>query len=272
MNSFIDFIRANFNTESALGFWISVAVIILITWLIHRVSTPLARRLVRLSAMARSKKPVSRERIRTLQGLISNVISIFGIVFAVAAILVLLNVSTNTIIWVIGLFTAGFGLGARPLVSDYLTGISFLFEDPYTIGEKVELMNDVQGVVEHVGIRTTVLRSYTGELYTIPNGEVRLVRNFSRGRFSLAEITLQVNSVDLDRTLDLLEKLNKEACEMLPNLLEPWQVISKHGELGEHIELTVIAKSRFGRAAEMRTNMLAMIQRRLAEAKVVLVS
>ena len=43
------------------------------------------------------------------------------------------------------LFTAGFGL--RPaLAADYLTGISFLFEDPYTIGEKVELVGDVQAL------------------------------------------------------------------------------------------------------------------------------
>ncbi len=268
MSSLIDFIRSTLNSDTLLGFWISVAIVILIAWLIHRLSTPLARRLVRLSAMARSKKPVSRERVRTLQGLISNVISIFGIVFAIAAILVLLNVSTNTIIWVIGLFYCWFSLGARPLVGSYLTGISFLFEDPYTIGEKVELVGDVQGIVEHVGIRTTTVRSYTGELYTIPNGEVRVIRNFSRGRFSLAEVTLKVDSADLEHTLILLEELNREASEILPNLLEPWQVISKHGELGGHTELTIVAKARFGRAAEMRTNMLAFLQKRLANAEI----
>jgi small conductance mechanosensitive channel len=222
--------------------------------------------------MARSKKPIRYERLNTLQGLIANVITILGVLFAIAAILVLLDVSTNTIVWVIGLFTAGFGLGARPLVSDYLTGVSFLFEDPYTIGEKVELAADVQGVVEHVGIRTTVLRAYTGELYIIPNGEVRLVRNFSRGRFSLAEITLQVHSADLEHTLTLLEELNREAGTLLPNLLEPWQVISKHGELGERTHLTIVAKARFGRAAEMRTNMLALIQKRLADSNIELSS
>ena len=59
-------------------------------------------------------------------------------------------------------------------------------------------------------------------------------------------------TADLGRAIPLLEELGQEAVGMLPNLLEPWQVISETGEMGQQTDLTLIAKARFGKAGEMR--------------------
>ena len=86
-----------------------------------------------------------------------------------------------------GLFSAGFGLGARPMVSDFLSGIGFMFEDTFDVSEKIEIPGlpggSVMGLVEAVHLRTTVIRAMSGEPYIVPNGEIRVVRNFSRGDF-----------------------------------------------------------------------------------------
>jgi hypothetical protein len=54
--------------------------------------------------------------------------------------------------------------------------------------------------------------------------------------------------------------------------LEPWQLISETGEIGQHTELSLIAKARFGQAGEMRPKLLTLIQERLAEANIELAS
>jgi hypothetical protein len=59
---------------------------------------------------------------------------------------------------------------------------------------------------------------------------------------------------------------------LLPNLLEPWQVISDSGVIGQQTELTLSTKARFGKAAEMRPRLLALVQDRLAEADILLVN
>src|SRR5690606_22705558 len=128
-----------------------------------------------------------------------------------------LFVGGETLVWMVGLFAAAFGLGARPLVSDYLTGVGFLFEDTFDVGEKVDILGN-EGVVETVNLRTTTLRSPSGELFVVPNGELRIVRNFSRGRFSLASVTVKLNAEDLSQALSVLEELGKEALLILPNL------------------------------------------------------
>ena len=190
--------------------------------------------------------------------------------FAIASLLSLaLFVPLNTLVWIVGLFSAAFGLGARPIISDFLTGVSLIFEDTFAEGEKVE-PTGVTGVIEVVNLRTTSLRAPTGELYIVPNGEVRVVRNFSRGRFSTADIKLRITAIDLERALSLLEELGREAVVLLPNLLEPWEVISESGIIGERTELTLAAKARYGKAAEMRPRLLALVHERLAEAGIAL--
>jgi small conductance mechanosensitive channel len=165
-------------------------------------------------------------------------------------------------------------LGARPLIADILAGVSFIFEDSFDVGEKIEIANvtgKVEGVVERMNLQTTTVRAPTGELYVVPNSEIRILRNFSRGRFSTAHIRLKLATVDLERALPLLSGLRSEAIALLPNLLESWQVISETGALGTHTELTLLARAGLGQAAELRPSLLALVQERLAEADIVLV-
>jgi moderate conductance mechanosensitive channel len=144
---------------------------------------------------------------------------------------------------------------------------SFIFEDTFDVGEKVEILG-IEGVVEKINLRTTLLRATGGEVYIIPNGEIRAIRNFSRGRFSTANITLKIAASDLNKTLDILEDIKLEAVSLLPNLLEPWQVVSETGVMGDKAELTLLTRTRFGKAAEMRPRLLALVQERLAQADI----
>lgn len=244
-----------------------LAVVALATWGVRRLSWPLAHRLVRLSRFARRARDVRPERRTTLQGLVADLITTAVLIGAVGlGIQRLLGVSTETLLWTIGLFSAAFGFGARPMISDYLAGIGFVFEDTFSVGEKVFFkVSDlpVEGVIEAVNLRTTLVRAPTGELCVVPNGEIRALRNFSRGRFSPANVTLTLRSTELARALPILEDLGREAADTLPELIEPWQIISESGVLGHETTLTLVAKARFGTGADLRPRLLALIHQRL---------
>lgn len=263
-------IEINMQTLTAV-WWAKILLIILfylLAWLFHRLSSGIAIYLIGMSRFRRQTPTLRSERMETLHGLTSSGLTFIG--FGLATFFSLsLFVDGDTLIWMIGLFSAAFGLGARPFLSDFLTGVAFLFEDTFDVGEKVELSGtsgSIEGVVEAVNMRTTEVRSPTGEQVTLPNGEIRLVRNYSRGRFSVADIKLRIAAENVQETIALLDGLADEAVTLLPNLLEPWRVISEHGEMGQHIELTLVAKARFGKAAEMRPRLLAIVQERMEEA------
>lgn len=255
---------------------VNIAIFFVLAWIIRWLANWLSGFFLVFYQLSPRHRQLTIERRNTLRSLFASILRFTAVAAAIIAS-VALFIEAETLIWVIGLFSAAFGFGARPIISDIMAGLAFMAEDNFAVGDKVEIFSSVgfggiQGVVEAVNLRTTFLRSTTGELYLIPNSELRIVRNFSRGRFSTMRITLTLASTDLSRTLELLEDLRKDAVLELPNLLEPWQIISDSGKMGEQTGLTLVAKARFGKAAEMRPRLLALVQHELEKENISLVS
>jgi len=237
-------------------------------WLVHRLSERMARMLAHMG-----RQP---ERLEVIVGVISDLISVLS--FAIAALLALASaeaVQADDIIWMVGLLSAGFGLAARPLISDYFSGLSFVFGNRFAVGEKLGLVGlpggAVEGVVERVNLTNLHLRAHSGELVVVPTGEIRVIHNYSRGLFSTANVRLRVAAVDLTRTLEALEAFREQAVVRIEDLIEPWEVISETGEIGDDTVLTLLIKARYGQAATLRPRILAFLQKRLEEAKIDLV-
>jgi len=95
-------------------------------------------------------------------------------------------------------------------------------------------------------------------------------RGAGGAQLSRADVKLKIPVADLNRALPLLEELGKEAVSLLPNLLEPWQVVGASSEIGQQTELALLAKSCFGKAAETRLRLLTLVHERLAEADIIL--
>ena len=236
-----------------------------LAWLISWITGFLVRRILTLTRFAPKSRRPSAERTRKLQVLLGSLISF--IVFLIAGMVSLsLFIPMSTLIWILGLFSAAFGLGARPLVSDLLAGMGFLFSETFDIGEKVEFIipgNNIQGVIEEVNLTTTIVRAPSGEQFTLPNGEIRIVRNFSRGKFSIVIISMYVSTSDLARATDLLKSLGEEAFNTVTDLVEPWQLLSTSDLTTSKVELKIVARAALGHGANIKLDLINIIQERL---------
>jgi small conductance mechanosensitive channel len=264
------FALIDWNRLAPLGY---VLLYFFIAFLVSRIATGVARIILRVSHVAATRQRPSRERLQTLEGLLGSGIGVVAFVAAIVAS-VSLFVDASTLIWMMGLFSAAFGFGARPLVSDLIHGVGFLSRSTFDIGEKVEIFipahPSVQGVIEEVTLRHTLVRAPTGELYTVPNGEIRVIRNFSRGKFSSANVVLRVDTDDLPRALEALTPLKNEAFNQLSDLLEPWAIISGSGIAGRKTEITIVAKAAFGKAATLKLQILNLISERFHKENIAL--
>jgi moderate conductance mechanosensitive channel len=257
-NSALSFTRPTLQTLMWIAIFFAIAA--LVSALFNR----LVRRMVRSSRPVPGKHPLSPERKKTVESLSTNAIAFMAFFIAFLASLGMF-VPANTIVWVVGLFSAAFGLAARPLVSDVLTGIGFLFSPAFDIGEKVEFVllgGNVQGVIEDISLMASQVRAPSGELFSVPNGEIRVVRNFSRGKFSLATITLPIAAEDLPQATETLKTLQGDAFNTQDNLLEPWVLLSASTLSGTKVELTINAKVALGRGPEMRLVLMNLIRDR----------
>jgi len=90
-----------------------------------------------------------------------------------------LNKVVNTILAAAGIGSLVFGLASQDLFKDLIGGITILTEERLLVGDKVEI-GAFKGVVENIKLRTTILKSDSGEIIIIPNSRIWEIRNYSR--------------------------------------------------------------------------------------------
>lgn len=184
-------------------------------------------------------------RIQTLKVLVRSILTY--VVYFIAGLMVLdtFGVPTASIIASAGLASLAIGFGAQNLVRDVITGFFIIFENQFTVGEYITTAG-VTGVVEEVGLRTTRIREWTGQLHIIPNGEITKVTNFNRGPM-LAVVTVNIPyDANLDRALEVLRRACDHASRELPALVEVpvVQGVVEWGEAG--VVVRVIAPTQAG--------------------------
>lgn len=255
-----------------------VVVVFVLAWLVTRVSWRLAGWVLRLAryeslgqattgvAGAFVPAPAARDRrLQTVQLLVASLINVtaFVVAFILAAgqFVNLVNLAVvSTII------ANAFGFAARDYVGDFLNGISNIFENRFDVGDNVavfKVSDTIEGTVERVTVRTLSIRTRAGELIVVPQGEVRILRNYSRGSFTGTNVTVRVAAADVSAALEVLLPLAHEAPDLLPDLLEPWTIVAQDGKLGDAAELLIHAKARYGHGAELRLRIMMLVEERL---------
>jgi len=174
-------------------------ITILIFWLIHQIVEPISYILSGLDKM------LTRELI----GWIIKSLKILIFILGLAAVLELWGIKIGPIIAGLGLFGVAVALGAQDLFKNLISGILVLVEKRFKIGDWILVEGIIEGVVEKIGFRSTVLRKFDKSLAIIPNFQfaenaVINISETTNWRIDWA-ITLQY-----DTTVDQLKKIRNE--------------------------------------------------------------
>ena len=90
-----------------------------------------------------------------------------------------LGVDTTPLLAGAGIAGLAIGFGAQKLVTDVVSGVFFLVDDAFRVGEYVDV-GDVKGTIEKISVRSMQLRHHLGLVHTVPYGDIAKVTNFSR--------------------------------------------------------------------------------------------
>ncbi|MGN1312306.1 MAG: mechanosensitive ion channel family protein [Bacilli bacterium] len=142
------------------------------------------------------------KRKETIINLVSNVFKYLILIFVVLGILKLYGVDTTSIIASLGVFAAVIGLAFQDILKDLLAGASIIFDNKYAVGDVIEI-NGFKGTVIELGLRTTKIKAFTGEVKSIGNSSFSEVINFNLAK---ADLFMKLN-VAYDTDLDKLEKV-----------------------------------------------------------------
>jgi len=169
----------------------------------------------------------AKKRAHTLGNILRHAFLIIVTFVAVLMILGELGIQLGPLLATAGIGALAIGFGAQGLVKDVISGFFIILENQYRIGDVIEVAG-VSGLVESVSLRKTVLRDLQGKVHTIPNGEIKVVSNFSK-EWSRSVLDLAISyRDDIDQIVDLLIRIGKEMESEEPYksaILEPLQVL-----------------------------------------------
>jgi moderate conductance mechanosensitive channel len=183
--------------------------VLIIAFILARLLRKLSRHLSELSNRQGLPTALRAQQLRTLSSVIYSV-GVFAILFlAGMQILPLLGINMGPLLASAGIVGLAIGFGAQTLVRDFINGFLILVENQYDIGDTISIAG-VQGVVEAMTLRRTVLRNDNGTLHTVPSSEIRVVSNLTRDWTQLPIHVSVAYSADSDRVIQLLNEIAEE--------------------------------------------------------------
>jgi small-conductance mechanosensitive channel len=183
--------------------------VLIIAFILTRLLKIASRHLAGLSNRQGLPSALRAQQLRTLSSVIYSV-GVFVIMFLAALqILPLLGINMGPLLASAGIAGLAIGFGAQTLVRDFINGFFILVENQYDIGDTIKLAS-VQGVVEDMTLRRTVLRDDNGSVHTVPNGEIRIVTNLTRDWTQLPLHISVAYGADSDEVIKLLKEVGEE--------------------------------------------------------------
>ena len=204
---------------------LTVLLILLVGWLVSRVvkraiehfrekiDRPSLRDVGRDPLVSQEAEELrAKARADTLATVFRSVALILIWVFTGLLALGQLGINLAPLIAGAGIAGVAIGFGSKAAIEDFLSGLFMMIEDTYSVGDDIDFGKG-RGTVEKVSLRSTSIRTRQGVVWTVPNGRVDFVANFSQ-LWARAQIDVEVSyDCDLRQAMEVIRQAGQEMWE-----------------------------------------------------------
>lgn len=188
------------------------------------------------------------QQLRTLAGVIYSIGLFVVIFYAATTILPILGLNIGPLIASAGVAGFAIGFGAQTLVKDVINGFFILIENSFDVGDTIRTAG-VQGTVESITLRRTILRDADGTVHTVPNSQMTIVSNLTRDWTQLALHIAVDYKENSDRIISVLKEVALEVYEdehFHEAIVAEPEVPGIDRVTGEQVEYLLLVKTRPG--------------------------
>lgn len=199
--------------DGVFGFFVSdkfylPIIYILVGIIIYNVFSYIVTRASKVNLKTKKLEKVEKRKV-TMISLVKNIIKYAIGIFVILAILEVYGMDTTKIIASLGIMGAVIGLAFQDIIKDLIAGFFIIFDNEYSVGDYVKI-NDFTGEVIAIGMKTTKIKAYTGEVKIISNSSFHEVVNYN---MALSKLVLDIPvsyKTDIDKLEDVLEKIKPD--------------------------------------------------------------
>jgi small-conductance mechanosensitive channel len=246
-----------------------VIVLLLADLIWHLAKTYIGRKLEEASSggAVSPAEAARRGRLRTLLPIFRNLLGVFIATVAVLIFLSGLGVQIGPLIAGAGIFGVAIGFGSQTLVKDVLSGVFYMLDDAFRVGEYIQ-SGSYKGTVESFSLRSVKLRHHRGPVFTVPFGDLGAVQNMSRD-WVIDKFMIRVPfDTDVQKVKKLVKGIGaelKEDPELGPEILETVKMkgVEEIGDFGIQLSFAFMAKP--GHQSVVRRRAYTMIRQAFNE-------
>ena len=166
-------------------------------------------------------RPASR--LTTVLPVLRILLGITIVVMAVLVALSQLGVNIGPLLAGAGVVGLAISFGSQALVRDIVSGIFFMTDDAFRVGEYIDT-GKLKGTVEKITLRSVRLRHHNGQVHTIPFGQLTSISNFSRDWQTVKFNVRLARDTDIEVVRKTVKKIGMEMMqhpELDKELLQP---------------------------------------------------
>lgn len=229
-------------TIASVIFKIIMIVIIFILMMIAiRIANKFIDRMVKNQIESNHKFSMDEKKAKTIGILLKSLVK-YSVYFL--GITSMLSIVFGAISWAFAsVGGVAVGLGAQSFIKDMINGIFILFEEQYSVGDYVTIDNS-KGIVKAIGLRTTELRDFNGDIYIIPNGSIQVIVNHSKGDMRvLVDIGIAYEA-DIELAISVINEVCSKYNQENPNITTPIEVLGVTALNDSNVNIRVIGETK----------------------------
>ena len=223
--------------------------ILIVYALLILVLRTVTKRIRRLTKRQGFPSGIRAQQLNTLASVTNGAGTFVFFFLALIQILGVLQINVGPLLASAGIAGLAIGFGAQTLVHDVINGFLILVENQYDVGDGVKIAG-VQGTVENMTLRRTVLRDADGTVHTVPNSSIQIVSNMTR---DWTQVSLHISAAYTEPSEKVISTL-REVAEDIWNdenfhdlLVSVPQVPGIDKVSGQDVDYLLLAKTRPGK-------------------------
>ena len=240
MDNVIKFIQSTFgNMNSPVMYTIKSLGMILIAIVVVKVGNFIIKKT--FEKQKNFKYSINIKRLNTMSTLTRSIFKYM--IYTIAVISILTDVfDIKSVLTAAGIGGLAIGFGAQSLIKDVISGFFIVFENQFEVGDIITIDN-LNGTVEHIELRVTRIRNANGDLYIIPNGEIKKIINHSKGN-KTSNIDIPISyEADLSKVVDIINKICEDVVKEFEVIVEAPKILGVTEFHKDNLVLRVTTKT-----------------------------
>jgi small conductance mechanosensitive channel len=223
--------------------------ILLVAFILIRLLNLVTRKIVDVSKRTTAHPAIRAQQIATVVGVIRSAGIFIIALVTLMQVLLIFEINVAPLLASAGIAGLAIGFGAQTLVKDVINGFFILAENQFEVGDNIKTAG-VQGTVEEITMRRTILRDSDGTLHIVPNSNMQIVSNTTR---DWTQVTLHVAvdySENTDRVIAVLREVAQEVyndAELHPDIVAEPEVPGIERVTGHEVDYLMAIKVRPGK-------------------------